>query len=87
MRLDGKIGRLAVLLNWRRHGVGGAMLESLVSEAYKRKLKCVYLHSQTHAISFYQNHGFRKEGTEFIEAGISHVKMARDFQLIYGADG
>ena len=87
MRSDGKIGRLAVLANWRGHGIGGELLESLVSKAYECKFKSVYLYAQTHVISFYEKYGFCKEGAEFIEAGISHVKMVKDLQLISGADG
>jgi predicted GNAT family N-acyltransferase len=75
---DGKIGRLAVLARRRRHGAGGQILEALVSEACARRLNRIYLHAQSQAISFYEKHGFRKEGSEFVEAGISHVKMIRD---------
>lgn len=84
---DGKIGRLAVLAGRRGNGVGGKILEVLVNEAYTRRLNRVYLHAQSQAISFYEKHGFRKEGSEFVEAGISHVKMIRDLQLVSGADG
>ena len=78
MQPDGKIGRLAVLQNWRGHGIGGKLLKSLVGKAYECKFKSVYLHAQIHAISFYEKHGFRREGPEFIEAGITHVKMIKD---------
>ncbi len=87
MRPDGKIGRLAVLADWRGHGIGGELLELLISKANEFKLKSVYLHAQTRAISFYEKYGFRKEGSEFIEAGISHVKMVKDLRLISGVDG
>jgi predicted GNAT family N-acyltransferase len=87
IRPDGKIGRLAVLAHRRGDGVGGKILEALVSEAHTRRLNRVYLHAQSRAISFYEKHGFRKEGSEFVEAGISHVKMIRDLQLISGTHG
>jgi hypothetical protein len=38
-------------------------------------------------ISFYEKHVFCKEGPEFVEASISHVKMVRDLQPISGAEG
>ena len=82
MRSDGKIGRFAVLANWRGKGIGGSLLESLVGEACDRRFKSVYLHAQTRAISFYEKHGFRKEGEEFIEAGISHFKMVKDLKPV-----
>ncbi len=87
MRAGGKIGRLAVLANWRGQGIGGELLEALVRKAYECKLKSVYLHAQTHAVSFYEKCGFRKEGAEFFEAGIQHIKMVKDIQHISGAEG
>ncbi len=82
MRLNGRIGRLAVLENWRGKGVGGNLLESLVGDALERRFKSVYLHAQTQAISFYEKHGFCMEGEKFIEAGISHVKMVKDLKPV-----
>jgi len=78
MRPDGKIGRLAVLAFGRGNGIGGEILEALISEAHARKINRVYLHAQFQTVSFYEKHGFRKEGSEFVEAGILHVKMIRD---------
>lgn len=83
---DGKIGRLAVVVAWRRHGVGGAMLEALVNEAYAQRLKRVYLHAQSQAISFYTKHGFHAEGAAFVEADIPHVKMTRELEHVSGSD-
>ncbi len=87
MGSNGKIGRLAVLADWRGRGIGGELLRSLVSKAYESKFKSVYLHAQTRAIPFYEKYGFRKEGAEFTEAGIPHVKMVKSLQAISEADG
>ena len=87
MRSDGKIGRLAVLACGRGNGIGGNILEALVGEARARRLNRVYLHAQSQTVAFYEKHGFRKEGSAFVEAGISHVRMIRDLQPISGADG
>jgi len=48
---DGQIGRMAVLPQWRRQGVGGAILEFLLDCAHRRRI-AVYLNAQTHAIGF-----------------------------------
>jgi predicted GNAT family N-acyltransferase len=72
---DGRIGRMAVLSDWRGSGVGGALLATLVTEAKRRGLAEVYLHSQSHAKAFYERHGFVVEGEEYLEAGIPHVGM------------
>ncbi|MGH8730021.1 MAG: GNAT family N-acetyltransferase [Burkholderiales bacterium] len=74
---DGNIGRMAVLKTWRGKGVGSAMLSSLVSIAAEEGLDRVYVHSQTYVKKFYQQHGFKRIGDEFMEAGIPHVKMIK----------
>jgi predicted GNAT family N-acyltransferase len=72
---DGRIGRMAVLGEWRGSGVGGAMLRVLMEEAKRRGFGEVYLHSQSHARDFYLRHGFVAEGEEYEEAGIPHIAM------------
>jgi predicted GNAT family N-acyltransferase len=74
---DGHIGRMAVLASWRGHGVGGALLQALITLAQERGFHKLELHAQTHALGFYERYGFRAEGAEFIEAGIPHFRMVR----------
>jgi predicted GNAT family N-acyltransferase len=73
---DGRIGRMAVLGEWRRRGVGAALLEALLEQARKRSMRHITLHAQTHAAGFYRRFGFSERGEEFSEAGIPHVEMA-----------
>ena len=77
IRPDGRIGRLAVLKQWRCQGVGAGMLEVLIESVRTSGLQKVYLHAQVEAITFYEKHGFEKDGEEFIEAGIRHIRMMR----------
>lgn len=72
---DGRIGRMAVLAQWRGRGVGSAMLRLLIGIARERNAPSVKLHAQTHAMPFYARHGFRAVGEEFLEAGIPHREM------------
>lgn len=72
---DGHIGRMAVARDWRRRGVGSAILVFLLAQARQRGLDSVQLHAQTHALAFYARHGFAVQGGEFIEAGIPHRVM------------
>ena len=74
---DGKIGRMAVLKNARRRGVGSAMLDKLIAIARSEGLQTVNLSSQLQALPFYQRHDFVMSGATFIEAGIEHVRMIR----------
>src|SRR5580765_3765342 len=46
---DGRIGRMAVLREWRRRGVGAALMEALLRQARGRSLPRVSLHAQTQA--------------------------------------
>ena len=73
----GRIGRLAVLRDWRGRGVGATLLHTLVDQARARRLQEVSLHAQRSAVPFYLRHGFMTHGEEFVEAGIPHTTMLR----------
>jgi predicted GNAT family N-acyltransferase len=75
LKLDCSIGRMAVLKNWRRRGVGTAILDTLLALAEKEGCTIVRLHAQTHALEFYARRGFAAIGGEFEEAGIPHRVM------------
>ena len=81
-RIDarGKIGRMAVLPNWRKHGVGRAVLTKTLELARHQGLTRVYLHAQVSAMGFYEMAGFTGYGDRFIEAGIEHLSM--ELQLL-----
>jgi len=74
-----KIGRMAVLKAWRRHGIGRAVLNHLIALARARGVGHFVLHAQVHAIPFYAAAGFTVAGDEFQEAGIPHRRMERTF--------
>ena len=72
-----KVGRMAVLREWRSAGVGRALLDALTAEAVRRAVPRLVLHAQVQAIGFYQRCGFTVVGEEFDEAGIPHRRMER----------
>ena len=74
---DGHIGRMAVLQDWRRRGVGALMLKALVERAKERGDAEVVLAAQVRAVPFYRAHGFVAEGDIYMEAGIPHQDMRR----------
>jgi predicted GNAT family N-acyltransferase len=74
---DGHIGRVAVLAHARRQGVGDALLESMVELAAELGHRRVIVNAQTHALAFYERHGFVALGAEFDDAGIPHRTMER----------
>ena len=74
---DGHIGRMAVVKDWRRQGVGDAILDALIEEARKRGHKEVVVAAQLQAAEFYRNHGFVADGKVYKEAGILHENMRK----------
>lgn len=73
----GRIGRMAVLPEYRHFGIGSALLQQLIDAALARGLAEVVLAAQVSAITFYERFGFKAEGTIFEEAGIDHLMMRR----------
>jgi diadenosine tetraphosphate (Ap4A) HIT family hydrolase/predicted GNAT family N-acyltransferase len=71
---DGRIGRMAVLPEFRRRGLGRVILRSLMDEAATRGVQGLYLHAQTQALAFYEKEGFLADGEEFFECDIPHRK-------------
>lgn len=85
--LEGRIGRMAVLREYRRMGVGQAILELLVEIARKEGLGTIILHAQTHAMRFYERFGFEAYGRVFNEAGIAHRAMRLKLDRGFGTGG
>jgi predicted GNAT family N-acyltransferase len=73
---DGQIGRLVVLKDWRRRGVGMALLQALVEEARKRGLADVTLAAPLRAAEFYREQGFVADGKVF-KQGATLQQMMR----------
>ena len=73
---EGKIGRMAVLPEFRSRGIGSAMLQALLAVAKEQNLPQVRLSAQQQAIEFYSRHGFSPLGDAHTEVGIPHQWMA-----------
>ena len=71
-----KIGRVAVMRNWRGRGIGKAMILFLMQVARANGAPSVELDAQVYAIPFYEKLGYRVKGEEFMDAGIPHRKMS-----------
>lgn len=70
-----KIGRMAVLRDWRGRGVGDALLQALIARARELGWTEVSLNAQVGALGFYEKCGFVPYGEQFEEAGIQHRAM------------
>lgn len=69
------IGRVAVLAEERRGGVGRAVMRALEAEAQSRGFPGITLAAQLHAIPFYERLGYVARGDVFLDAAIEHRWM------------
>ena len=75
------IGRVAVLADHRRSGVGRRVMEALHQEARRRGHAGVTLAAQLHAMPFYERLGYVARGDTYLDAGIEH----RDMDFVFDA--
>ena len=78
LQSNGKIGRMSVLKKYRNRGIGKLILQYLINYNQQHKQLPLFIHAQVQVINFYQNFGFIKQGEEFMEAGIPHIKMINE---------
>lgn len=72
---EGRIGRMAVLREYRGRGVGRDILLALVDIGRRYSVDRLCLSAQCHAIPFYERMGFVAQGDVYEEAGIPHRWM------------
>lgn len=72
---SGKIGRVAVLKDYRGKGIGQDITRKAIELALQKNTQKIYLEAQTHALSFYEALGFTAYGELFMDAGIEHQRM------------
>ena len=70
-----RIGRVAVLKEYRGKKYGDFTVRMLLNRAFTSGINEVVIHSQLDAEQFYQKMGFEKVGENFLEAGIWHCIM------------
>ncbi len=72
---DGHIGRVAIMRDWRGHGLGQALMLEVIRHARRAGIDALALSAQTHALEFYRRLGFVIDSDEYLEAGIPHRHM------------
>ena len=70
-----KIGRMAVLKEFRGNGLGTTLLLEAVKICQAHGSKTVHLSAQTHAIGFYEKCGFKVTSAVYQDVHIAHVDM------------
>jgi len=72
-----KLERICVLAQFRKHGIGAAVMEELEEVAREADLSKAKLHAQTQAAGFYERLGYKADSDEFMEEGIPHIRMIK----------
>ena len=75
---DFHLGRIAVLKEYRKQGLGDFLMRLLIRRAFELGGTRQVIHAQLQAKGFYEKLGFAAYGDEFIEANIPHTMMARE---------
>jgi predicted GNAT family N-acyltransferase len=75
-----KIGRMAVLKDFRGQGIGTALLGEAIRAGMMQGASVFEIHAQQSAASFYAKLQFKPDGAIFDEVGIPHQRM----QLVLG---
>ena len=71
-----KLERVAVLRDYRKSGVGAALVNRALEAAPLSVT--IYVHAQDTALGFWERAGFVARGAGFEEGGISHRLMVLD---------
>ena len=74
-----KIQRFAVVSSKRQNGVGRYMMQYVLDILKQEGQKMIILDAQVRVEEFYRKFGFVRMGSEFMDAGIPHVKMCLKF--------
>lgn len=75
-----QLGRMAVIPEFRQHGIGSALLQALEDTAKELQYDHLFLHAQIHALPFYEKQGYQYQGEPFDEAGIPHLMMYKSIK-------
>jgi len=73
-----KVGRVAVLNEYRGLGYGKMIMKKIHEYAKVQNIKVLKLHAQLHVKDFYEGLGYVKKGKIFKEADIDHILMEKE---------
>ncbi len=77
LSLEGRIGRIAVLLPYRGVGIGSKILSELVKIGHFHKLNNISLNAELDNIHFYDTHHFMASGPVYMKKGVPHQMLTR----------
>lgn len=71
-----KIGRIAVLKEYRGKGYGDLLVRVITRRAFEKCADTVYVDAQNYAVPFYEKIGFKVIGEELFDRGLPHIPMS-----------
>ena len=74
----GKVGRVAVLKEYRGLGIGAEIMRLVEDHASVQGYRELLLEAQTHAIVFYEKLGYLAEGEIYLDCDIEHRVMRKE---------
>lgn len=74
---DGKLGRVAVLRDYRHHGWGSRLLRAAEAHLKELKRNRIYLDAQAASYMFYFENGYRPDQEMFWDANIPHIRLSK----------
>ncbi|MEZ4778081.1 MAG: GNAT family N-acetyltransferase [Flavobacteriaceae bacterium] len=76
---EAAIGRVVVAERERKYGYGHEIMKASINAIDKNyNTNRIKLSAQTYLIRFYESHGFKKTGAEYLEDGIPHILMSKE---------
>lgn len=69
------VGRVAVLMPYRKQGIGKILMQNIIDYARNQKLPYLKLSAQTYVTAFYEALGFQMQGEVYQDCGIPHIDM------------
>jgi len=71
-----RLGRLAVHPDFQKHGIGTQLMNYLDSII---ESKSIEMNAQSYLINWYSELGWIVSGSEFLECGMKHIRMVKNF--------
>lgn len=74
---DIRMRQVAVVPEWRRRGIGTALVTAAEALAWEKGFRRIVLHARQSAGPFYERLGYRAVGEPFVEIGLLHHAMVK----------
>lgn len=78
----GKLERICIVQEFRKYGLGKVIIQKLEEMTLAKGLAKSKLNAQVYAEGFYEKLGYKRAGEEFMDGGIPHILMKKQFNMV-----